>query len=173
MRMSRNFFWGISKSLSGTFRPNQYASSLIRIFTSWTYKSINLNQFAVWYPLGINYRSPLFGVTASTIYIKNSRKSQRNYYIAPDTVITRKWLTNYSWTVLSQQLRREVNLRYCNGFPKNKSPRKKRRLKKRRLTRHGKISRKGFFAQSQGSILIKLKNPSLFWKNCIVVLTFR
>ena len=32
----------------------------------------------------------LLGETASTIYINNSKKVSRKYYIAPDTAITRK-----------------------------------------------------------------------------------
>ena len=39
--------------------------------------------------------------TASTIYINNSRNVSKNYYIAPDTAITRKRLTNYSWALSS------------------------------------------------------------------------
>ena len=72
------------------------------------------------------------------------------------------------------KIRRKVNNPcYCNGFPKTKIPRRKKRLKKWRPKRHGKTSRKRFFAQSQGSIFVKLKNPNLFSKNCKVVLTFR
>ena len=32
----------------------------------------------------------LLGEAASTIYINNSRKVSKNYYIAPDTAVTRK-----------------------------------------------------------------------------------
>ena len=32
----------------------------------------------------------LLGEAASTIHINNSRKASRNYYIAPDTAVTRK-----------------------------------------------------------------------------------
>ena len=35
--------------------------------------------------------------------------------------------------------------------------------------RHGKLSRRGYFAQLQSSILIKLRSPNPFWKNCKAV----
>ena len=46
--------------------------------------------------------------------------------------------------------------------PEKKSQIRKKRLKRRRPQRTGKISRKNYFAQSQCSILIKLKRSSPF-----------
>ena len=76
-------------------------------------------------------------------YIKNQLKASE---ILDDPTITAE----------SQQLT------LLQRVPEKRSPRRKKRLKKRRPQRPGKISRKGYFAQSQCSVPIKLKSPSPF-----------